>query len=206
MAESLSGGARRGYEYLAGLWSKGLHLWLLWSCRDVPRAYGLPDRLQHATGSEFIAPSWSWASQSQFVTYEIAEELLQSCCAVRITETVVEVDGLNPYGRVKNASLRVRGEMRDMPGIPLKRRCVLSERPFFQCEVKGDFTIKLWLDWMEPALDFIDEGQQVSCTTVAKLSMLCLVEEGTREVGLLLHFSGEDGVYFGVGVFEFTLG
>lgn len=202
MAKSYSGAAAGRYKYIAGLWSVSLHLWLLWRCKNVPPNYDLGDRLHQATSDEFVAPSWSWASQSQYVEFDIAEKFRAGCCAVKIAEAAVDVDGSNPYGRVKNGSLRVLGEVREISNIWLEDKVVS-----FQCRVDEGRGLEMWLDWTERSLDVTGNGQQISCETITNLQMLLVAQdeypEDNREIGLLLYPAGEDGVYFRVGVFQF---
>lgn len=94
-------------EYLAGLWRRHLAYQLLWRATPVPWLD------QQARPSEYIAPTWSWAS----VTYSV-----KSACnvqfsderdiVIKIMDVKVEfVTELNPFGQVKSGYLQIQGHL-----------------------------------------------------------------------------------------------
>ena len=90
--------------YLAGLWRAYLPYQLLWEVRGVQWL------TKSSRPSEYIAPSWSWASVTGHV---------EKACEVRFADDreillkvldahVALVSDLNPYGQVKGGYLRVQ--------------------------------------------------------------------------------------------------
>ncbi|KAL4869457.1 hypothetical protein BDV12DRAFT_81985 [Aspergillus spectabilis] len=90
-------------KYVAGLWSSNfIHdlTWKVSTCGKVESEIQAP--------SYYRAPSFSWASVEQPVTYGTACTWLPtSSCNVIRTES--SVPGLNPLGQVANASVTLRG-------------------------------------------------------------------------------------------------
>jgi Heterokaryon incompatibility protein (HET) len=97
--------------YLAGLWEAHLAKGLLWHVREPPdypdaRSLGLGRRY-----SEYLAPSWSWASIRSGVKYftEHYQFLFQQ--NVDIIEAMCETSPLDPTGRVKSGHIVLRGQL-----------------------------------------------------------------------------------------------
>lgn len=107
-------------QYLAGLWKGDLHCTLLWT-PDDPKSlpyHSLSDtiadqrRFVNGDGG-YVMATWSWASRQHRVRFAMAigdgRPLSHSRPHVTpeydLLEPDVQVEGLNPYGRLKTASL-----------------------------------------------------------------------------------------------------
>ncbi|KAH8655462.1 heterokaryon incompatibility protein-domain-containing protein [Xylariales sp. PMI_506] len=96
-------------RYLARLWARGLPTQLCWmSLRGLGNSYQVaPQRLDYQH-SEYVAPSWSWASIRGGAWYWSVHYVLQS--DVVVIDAACEVPGLNPFGRVTSGYLCLRGK------------------------------------------------------------------------------------------------
>ncbi|KAJ4129772.1 hypothetical protein NW768_006741 [Fusarium equiseti] len=106
---ALSGVASRIYEatksqYLAGIWEDSLPTSLCWVQEDDnDEALPLPN--------EYLAPSWSWASVVRGVEFPIERTISRFESAITIVEAKCHVPGLNPFGRVSDGYLKLRGKV-----------------------------------------------------------------------------------------------
>ena len=106
---ALSGVASRVYkvttsQYLAGIWEDSLPTSLCWTQGDKSiLATPLP--------MKYLAPSWSWASVVRGVEHRIERTISSFEPAITILEARCHVPGLNPFGRVSNGYLVLRGEV-----------------------------------------------------------------------------------------------
>ncbi|RYP13316.1 hypothetical protein DL767_010802 [Monosporascus sp. MG133] len=94
---------RYGAKYVAGLWSDSLIEGLAWK--------GLSDHAP-ASRSEYIGPSWSWASYSGIAATGL-EEGWRDVAEVQDWHVRVKNER-NPYGEVAAAWIRIRGPMADL--------------------------------------------------------------------------------------------
>lgn len=89
--------------YCAGLWKTHLLEGLSWEVCD-PRG-----RVE----SEYVAPTWSWASSNDPVLIHLEEETMGKNNTRRISEVlecVIVLDNpINPFGKIKDGSLTIRG-------------------------------------------------------------------------------------------------
>lgn len=126
---AIAGVARRVHEftkhrYLAGLWEEDFYCGLLWS-PDLRSEHSMP-RIPPASlrqvlriikrSTHSIAPSWSWASRRSSLIFLITDQFNTTCRVRRhlraeftILESRVIVNGINPYGRIDNASISLFG-------------------------------------------------------------------------------------------------
>jgi hypothetical protein len=97
-------------EFVAGLWTNDLPLWLTWQSSSwtsepiAPRQDG------------YVAPSWSWASRPagdaiHYTHHFTASDVEIDFEVLQILDTTCEPAGLDPMGAIRSASLRVRGRM-----------------------------------------------------------------------------------------------
>ncbi|RFN51739.1 het-domain-containing protein [Fusarium flagelliforme] len=106
---ALSGVASRVYEvttsqYLAGIWEDSLPVSLCWVQEDQnDEALPLP--------KEYLAPSWSWASVVRGVEFPIERTISRFEPAIAILEAKCHVPGLNPFGRVSDGYIKLRGKV-----------------------------------------------------------------------------------------------
>ncbi|KAI1472826.1 HET-domain-containing protein [Daldinia caldariorum] len=90
---------RKNKAYLAGLWYESLELDLLWARKRKPKAQQRSER--------YIAPTWSWASISGPVAYDLLSPLKAH---VQVLGTSCEyIDG-NQFGQAAGGQLVLRGE------------------------------------------------------------------------------------------------
>lgn len=94
--------------YLAGLWEHSLPASLCWASYDL-NWQGSHNSLDYQF-SQYVAPSWSWASIRQRVEFQIyiSDGFTPTCI---ILDAGAEVPGLNPFGRVSKAHLLLRGKV-----------------------------------------------------------------------------------------------
>lgn len=148
------------YRYLAGLWEEDLCCGLLWMStpntrdRNRPRPASLRQLLRiNAKTNNLIAPSWSWASTRLPVEFMITNQINITCRVRRhlraefvIQKSCVSIDGVNPYGRINNASISLSGLTmsltRDSPA-PMQR----VGFNLLLCEVLPDLCIFFEPDW-----------------------------------------------------------
>jgi hypothetical protein len=106
-------------QYLAGLFSPGLHRQLLWTHNGTATT---PEQIL-SPGPEAIytAPSWSWASRLSSVSW------VDMIFAVfnpefQLLKSELTLDGLDPYGRVKAGYLVLSTRICGIPATRLQRK------------------------------------------------------------------------------------
>ncbi|KAL9118379.1 MAG: hypothetical protein Q9187_005079 [Circinaria calcarea] len=100
-----------GYTHLAGIWMEDLHRGLWWTVRD-------PEDVQpQAKSTEYIAPSWSWASYNGAVYFKSAVARMD----ITVLEAVTIPAGLDPFGRLSGGHLRISGRLRRAV-VPCQKR------------------------------------------------------------------------------------
>lgn len=218
--------ARTGDEYIAGLWRHDLHNGLLWH-----RGYPIPaprslrkllDDLDDA--QHFVAPSWSWACRQDPVEWDWLPKL-RDTWECQIFEADAEVDGLNPYGRIKAAHLKVFGKLCKVHELTLSE---LVQAGYWMAKTSNQFFAIFRLDWT-PTEKMTDRKITVSWED-SGIAMLLLAtctaadedasmnDEGFKEYcsglwesvecpweqqcGLLLHPTGKRNEYYRIGVFQ----
>lgn len=161
----LSGIARRfrdvtGSRYAAGLWEDDLHCGLLWRTthwdRRTHEEIG-PAALRQLLGllsrPQQLAPSWSWAGRDNFEQF-LCSDRLNTRCRVRthlrpeyrLIESRIQVDGANPLGRLRNASLLLSGRVLSLPEGSVPGADVLGKQDW-KCEVAGKGLVDILPDW-----------------------------------------------------------
>lgn len=106
---ALSGVASRVYEatdseYLAGIWQDSLPTSLCWVQEDN-NDEALP------LSNEYLAPSWSWASVVRGVEFPIERTIARFESGITVIEAKCHVPGLNPFGRVSDGYIKLRGKV-----------------------------------------------------------------------------------------------
>jgi hypothetical protein len=103
--------SRLGSDYKAGLWTKDFHKGLLWS----PFRNQINSRAIRY--SEYIAPSWSWASidfppahaeYQQYFYRDVAHRSIEPLAQIK--RIVVINVNQDPFGQVESASLELEGD------------------------------------------------------------------------------------------------
>lgn len=131
-----------GDEYLAGIWRSD-PLGLLWAVSrgSDPENVWEPD--------EYLGPSFSWVSVDQEVCYKIPPAMqsaqyppVYGDIKCRILEAHVVVDGINPFGAVKDGFIKVSGLASDMI---IRIGTSTEDRYWLDCGAGVDYT-DFWVD------------------------------------------------------------
>ncbi|KAK0638567.1 heterokaryon incompatibility protein-domain-containing protein, partial [Cercophora newfieldiana] len=101
--------SQMGWRYMAGLWEEHLAVGLCW---EVERSVARTETAltTDINSVKYIAPTWSWASAGQRIAFcggwsgSLRYENL-----VEVEDVACQVDGLNPFGRISNGSLTLKG-------------------------------------------------------------------------------------------------
>ena len=123
-------------KYLAGIWKRDLARGLVWRTpSQIIMKQRLLDQIQSdelrqipfaKRSAEYRAPSWSWASvDNGFVNWDHVREFMtvdgeavvgvegdadrHSETCFELVESSIDLQGQNPFGQVRDGSLRVRG-------------------------------------------------------------------------------------------------
>ncbi|KAL1838926.1 hypothetical protein VTJ49DRAFT_2057 [Mycothermus thermophilus] len=155
-----------GSAYAAGIW-RGEHMIesLCWQASGAVDYHGngIPyDR-------KYIAPSWSWASVNGYAASVFS---YQHRDVARVLDCVVDVDGDNPFGRVRDAWLRL-----EAPIIPLTLSDTVKGQTGDMCltvvpgETRDEFCGYAQFDTMDHSYDHKAE-------TVRKMQLFALVMAG----------------------------
>ncbi|KAI6358791.1 hypothetical protein MCOR25_007227 [Pyricularia grisea] len=102
-----------------------------------------------SSSSSFIAPSWSWASRKYAVDFAISNSHGRPLCQQRfhmrpeydLVRADVRVRGVNPFGRLDAASLRVAAKLLRLP--PGSRTAASRLRD-------GSYELPVWKFWPAP--------------------------------------------------------
>lgn len=117
--------------YLAGLWNNDLSFGLLW----IPSDNSKPLRVRPV--ETWIAPTWSWASLGRasikFQQHDMHDRASEPLSSFSVEKAECEPFGSDPYGRVKDAFLQVRG--------------LAIETVLFDAKYEG-FGSTEWNDWL----------------------------------------------------------
>ncbi|KAK8015800.1 Neutral/alkaline non-lysosomal ceramidase [Apiospora marii] len=137
--------------YLAGLWERDIHRQLFWNTSgtsygnldDLVSSFGLVDGL-------YIAPSWSWMRKKDLISFGYDKfnmddytDYRSECKYVRSSVTP---DGLDPTGRLRDASLLLCSRFMPIPSTTMMDRN--SPRWLFTSE-HGAYVADCELDWVE---------------------------------------------------------
>jgi Heterokaryon incompatibility protein (HET) len=125
IARTVASRRQQGDRYLAGLWSSNLIHCLCWNSGWSPARQGTfdpqnPAPIHHYRPSEYLAPSWSWASIKGQVRYEWwifhALDPVPSDRATRFIPRILEASttpsGLDEYGQLKSGFIRLVGKLK----------------------------------------------------------------------------------------------
>ncbi|RYP44357.1 hypothetical protein DL768_009159 [Monosporascus sp. mg162] len=175
--------------YIAGMWKRNLHTELVWEMRGAPPG-SLDTTLEDICHpAPYIAPSWSWASRFKygfefivpdayiipgtsgsdpaphgFVACEGAPSHIRSEVTFIDYNVALEFD--KPYGRIKHASLILRGKLVPLPPIITSLpRSNERHRQDHLADKLGTVTF----DWKVP----IDAAQEVRDLKILLLASCC---------------------------------
>ncbi|KAH7039442.1 heterokaryon incompatibility protein-domain-containing protein [Macrophomina phaseolina] len=190
--------AREG-RYLAGMWEDSLCYWLLWCCPRASAAPSLEERLRFAAGPEFVAPSWSWASQTHKVHWQWPIGLGWKCvgAVAEVLDAEVIPRTSNVFGSLASGCLKIKGSLCSPTDMPLRR---VDRGPYTFLENESGLSISL--DWVDPCMA-ADSGQEGPQIINKDLMMLKLVTtgNGSNVGGLMLLPADKPDEYWRVGVF-----
>ncbi|KAK1248520.1 hypothetical protein MKX08_006740 [Trichoderma sp. CBMAI-0020] len=219
-------GSKSGDTYVAGLWKKDLHRGLLWKIGRMQRRTFQTLMRQLSNPSEYIAPSWSWASHNSMLHFDLSDGIMQPECKVLEAKTKNYGD---VYGRVRGGHILIRGKACGIPGGRLQMLPLMSPYLNIQCEwlaiEDGQYVAQCALDWRVTNGD----GKQLleaSGDSVDKMVMLLISSSYTKNAsafskrpqeweineedpslevmhGLLLYPTGKaDDEYWRIGLFH----
>ncbi|KAH7350621.1 heterokaryon incompatibility protein-domain-containing protein [Rhexocercosporidium sp. MPI-PUGE-AT-0058] len=110
-------------EYLAGHWKKDLMASLMWS-RNPRHPADESSRYDPTIPSEYLAPSWSWASilgnlSAMSTTWKTRDALaLSALKVVEIINVQTITKGDDPFGQVIGGELKIRGRLFPIKTMP----------------------------------------------------------------------------------------
>jgi hypothetical protein len=219
--------SKSGDTYVAGLWKKDLHVGVLWKIgRRQRRTFRTV--MKHLTSpSEYIAPSWSWASHNTILHFDLSDGIMQLECEVLEAKTTNYYSDV--YGRVQSGHMLIRGKTCSIPDGRLQKLPLVSPYLNVQCEwlaIKDEqYVAQCALDWRVTN----EDGKQLSEASgdsIYKIVMLLISSSFTKNAiafsrdpqewkineddpplevmhGLLLYPTGNtDGEYWRVGLFH----
>ncbi|KAI0899745.1 heterokaryon incompatibility protein-domain-containing protein [Annulohypoxylon nitens] len=210
-----------GDEYLAGIWSIDLHKGLWFSCVKYPSS-SFSALLEQLTRPEtYVAPTWSWASR-QGVTYHSRNpvhrpDLYMHYFYKNIRKTYRKFEsgliktGVDPFGRLKNGSLKITSRIFDLQISPDRvRKPEIDDGEFvvdnedraianFECDWAGSITdvgkhVVLLL------LGHSTDDPLLSVTEANELDDDAIPEDRLA-YGLLIYRAPESESFYRIGIF-----
>jgi hypothetical protein len=192
-------------RYLAGLWEDNLLYGLCWRRARLPSDFCKPPGYPP---SQYIAPTWSWAS----VTGEIMELVMKNNdfrYRAKVVDVQCHVSGLNPFGKVSGGYLVLESAVAEVT--------LTCSNPYYNCyyidhwiagqerkSLNGDFAVDCFLTNTNGKVTRATPGQRLSPFTE---DLSCILLGGTgsdlepekrESVGLVLGKS-EHGAYCRLG-------
>lgn len=196
-------------SYLAGLWKHSLGRDLLWR-KVLNDEYGRPE------GS--TAPSWSWASVTGSVTYDICSQrsaptyTYASSKAMNMHVQIVEAttqptSSNNPFGQVSSATLSLEGSLRtgvleykNRSDLESYRVCAIKFLGSDGHYVRPKGTFRMDFALHVPGPDHVSSGTTVECFKVASThdTAYCMVLLPQRR-------HGRGNTYTRIGLLEYWI-
>ncbi|KAI4205832.1 MAG: hypothetical protein LQ350_000017 [Teloschistes chrysophthalmus] len=116
-------------EYIAGLWRQDFSHGLLWMVHDSSESY---------RGSEYWAPSWSWASVAGLIEWpsRTIERHQRNDFTIELLDINLDVATENAMGSLHGGSIRMRGRLRavDQVSKPTEWGSLLRYRYDLWCD------------------------------------------------------------------------
>ncbi|KAK2769649.1 HET domain-containing protein [Colletotrichum kahawae] len=103
-------------DCLAGIFSSDLNNGLLWS---IEREQSASEYLSTFTEEAYTAPSWSWASQPRGIIW-VSHAKTTYKPEFQLLDSHVTLDGLSPYGRVKDGFLLLSTKICPIPSTRMR--------------------------------------------------------------------------------------
>lgn len=191
-------GQRLEERYLAGLWEGDLLRGLLWTCEAIYPTQSLTKRMKFALKEKFVAPSWSWASQTERICYKHWSEGKTN---YKILNIEVSPIGSNRFGRLKSGHIVISGAIWPIPVAPIYKNLGCFRSAFDKTS-----WVEYFLDWWDERMDVAD-GQTIEHGVVQDKKLLPLTRcpspehTGLCTCGLIVLSTGADGEYWRVGTF-----
>ncbi|KAI1457998.1 HET-domain-containing protein [Annulohypoxylon moriforme] len=192
-------------EYVAGLWKGTLYRGLYWNCLHDPLQSWDTLLDQFRDTSEYVAPSWSWViHRSIKFGYDIncmfqyeSRSYWRKCSNIEVD---VVMDGADPFGRIKRASLRITAQIRPLPADREVRYS--KDRMIIVQDSEGHLAYCI-TDWDPNAsTEPWRETMMLLLGTTEDEADLENSGDNTRSAfGLLIHPVPETDKYFRVGIF-----
>ncbi|KAI0471221.1 heterokaryon incompatibility protein-domain-containing protein [Xylaria cf. heliscus] len=216
---AISGLARLvGYsheDYYAGIWRQGLAVGLSWyrnmhdvgSTSDTKNAIVMQRLGPAARNPSYTAPSWSWATRKQSVTFCFDSDNEDYRMEAHSIHASITLKGLNPFGQVENGSLQICGKMIALPTRIMYESVADTHdfSPYHRRSVYDKSQRVAWvnLDWH---FEGSEEGNGDNMLMMLLGSQLHRYEGLNRRTrmgyGIILHSSTIPGKYIRVGAFE----
>lgn len=142
-------GAKTGSTYLAGIWKSDLVNELLWGASKFLGPIVLP-------GSDaYVAPSWSWLARAANA------EIAHTCgphieLFIEILDASTTKEGINPFGRVRNGYIKIRGKACALPGGASYEATNGEETEYKQIWSNNSYVAECSLDGI--SFDSVDEA------------------------------------------------
>ncbi|KAH9242533.1 hypothetical protein K456DRAFT_1905694 [Colletotrichum gloeosporioides 23] len=168
-------------EYLAGVFSSNLHRDLLWAHEGMRT----PAEFLNQRPEQYTAPSWSWASQSDSISW-VWHAVTTFKPEFHLMEGKVSPKGLDPYGRVKSGHLLLSTKIQKIPITRLQRGPEFLGYIFPYKLVSEDGTPLAYVrfDWRSPnseAPKDPDTGEECENGPVDQLLMVLISSKVTEE-------------------------
>ncbi|GAA86007.1 hypothetical protein AKAW_04121 [Aspergillus luchuensis IFO 4308] len=195
-------------KYLAGIWSDELETDLLW----VPK--GLTTLASFLTPpKEYLAPTWSWASQSNPVSWP-------ELCTLKPEYQIASMGtttGRDRYGKVHSGFISLRTKLVRLPSstkMHRRRKASLGvDFPYELTSDDGEYLAHLRFDWTDHATNddiLLEAGQEIAQLSLVLISSyFCAHYEpryyhlvgSWRMLGLLVLPTETSGNYRRAGIF-----
>jgi hypothetical protein len=187
-----------GDQYLAGVWQGDLLRGLCWLSGSTSASRGFQNYLQTIQKRDYIAPSWSWASNtnSSSISVHTGHQHVPESTVVNVD---VKTESQNPFGQVFGGFLQICGKLARIPAslLPLGDREEWVD--VWWQEISGDDldeSIYVSLDWLS-------KGEESGLADLVMLLLLQYVDEEEEvepTLYALLLYPANDLEYYRVGL------
>ncbi|KAK1847757.1 hypothetical protein CCHR01_09599 [Colletotrichum chrysophilum] len=167
-------------DYLAGIFSSDLNNGLLWSLERMQPA---SEYLSTFAKELYTAPSWSWASQPRGITW-VSHAKTTYQPEFQLLDSHVTLDGLNPYGRVKDGFLLLSSKICAIPSTRMRHNPVWWGFVFPYELLADDGTVLAhvrpdWLLHSVPSIEISERGELCDDGPIDQLYIVLLSSKFT---------------------------